>query len=94
MPPPPTEITIDGDRYFHVKEAAQRARVVRDYMSRLCHNGTLRALRIGNVWHVQVASLNALLRDRVERKQELRKKLAELRREEQRLAGHPSALFA
>jgi hypothetical protein len=45
MPLPPTEITIDGDRYLHVKEAARIAHVVRDYMSRLCCTGTVHAYR-------------------------------------------------
>ena len=91
MPQPPTEITINGDLYFHVVEAARIAHVVRDYMSRLCRTGTVRAYRVGNVWHVQEASLNDFMRGRVERKEEIRRNLAELRRNEQRLAGHPSA---
>ena len=31
----PTVLTIDNERYLHVREAARRANVVRDYMSRL-----------------------------------------------------------
>jgi hypothetical protein len=52
MPLSPTaEITIDNERYFHVVEAARLAHVVRDYMSRLCRTGVVRAFRVGNGAH-------------------------------------------
>ena len=84
------ELTIDAERYLHIQAAARIVELATSGLSRLCREGVVRGFKIGGVWHVQEASLNAFLRDRVERKEEIRRNLAELRRNEQRLARHPS----
>jgi predicted site-specific integrase-resolvase len=77
------ELTIDGVRYLAAKEAATRAGITHDYVTRWCREGRVRGRRIaGGVWFVSVPSLDSYLARRAELKSEWRVALRDRQRAE------------
>ena len=62
--------------------------------SRLARGGIIDGRQIEGLWFVNLASLKDFIAEQEHHKEIWRAQLAAQRREEQRLAGHPSALAA
>jgi hypothetical protein len=88
------KVIIDGVTYIRSRDAARAVNLALDYVSRLARHGAIAGERVEGIWFVDLTSLRKFI-DEQERQKELwRARQAQLRREEQRAAGHPSALFA
>jgi hypothetical protein len=61
-------------------------------VSRLARAGLVAGHRVDGLWYVNVDSLKQFLVDQERQKELWRAQLAQMRREEQRRAGHPSAV--
>ena len=55
---------IDGEQYVFTAAAAALAGVSKDYISRLCRQGKLKARRFAGLWLVSLASLKSFLSHR------------------------------
>ena len=88
------KVVINGVVYVRSRDAAHVVNLAADYISRLARTGVVAGQLTENVWFVNLASLNDFIANQERQKQLWRAHLAKLRREEQRAAGHPSALFA
>jgi hypothetical protein len=84
-------IVIGGVTYVRSRDAARVVSLAFDYVSRLARAELVDGKLVDGLWFINVASLQQFLADQERQKQIWRARLAELRREEQRLAGHPSA---
>jgi len=89
-----TEITIGGAPYVRSRDAARAVHLSSDYVSRLAKRGAIDGKLIDGHWFINEPSLAGFLATQEREKERWRAKLSELRREEQRRAGHPSAVFA
>ena len=87
-------LVIDGITYIRSRDAARNVQLAPDYISRLARSGEIDGRQIENIWFVTLPSLKAFIADQERQKEIWRAELARQRREEQRLAGHPSALRA
>jgi hypothetical protein len=87
-------IIVAGVTYVRSRDAARSFGISPDYASRLARGGLIDGRLVHGLWFVDLASLEKFLAAQERQKEAWRARLAELRREEQRLAGHPSALFA
>jgi hypothetical protein len=88
------KIVIDGVTYVRSRYAAHSAHLALEYVSRLARAQLINGKLVNGLWFVKFASLEQFLADQERQKEAWRARLAEMRREEQRRAGHPSALFA
>ena len=85
-------IEIEGVEHLRSKDAARIVHLAPDYISRLARANLIDGRLIENLWFVKLASLEAFITDQERQKEIWRAELARQRREEQILAGHPSAL--
>ena len=88
------KILINGVVFVRARDAARRVGLVPDYVTRLARGELVAGTRIDGLWFVSLASLKQFLSDQERQKEIWRAELACIRREEQRLAGHPSTLIA
>jgi hypothetical protein len=88
------KILISGVTYIRSRDAARSVDLAPDYVSRLAREGAIDGRRVSGIWFVNLPALRAFQVEQTRRKQHHRARLAQLRREEQRLAGHPSAVLA
>ena len=89
-----TEITIGGAPYVRSRDAARAVHLSADYVSRLAKRGLIDGRLIDGHWYISELSLAAFLAVQEREKELWRARLSELRRDEQRRQGHPSAVFA
>jgi hypothetical protein len=88
------EIVISGAAYVRSRDAARVVHLAPDYISRLARSGLIEGQLLDGLWFVSPDSLRAFITEQERQKELWRARLAALRREEQRLAGHPSVLSA
>ena len=88
------KILIDGVTYIRSRDAARTVELAPDYISRLARADMIAGKLLDGLWFVNLTSLEAFIAEQERQKEIWRVELARKRREEQRLAGHPSALFA
>jgi hypothetical protein len=86
-------LVVDGVTYVRSRDAARAVQLAPDYVSRLARSGLIAGRQVEGLWYVNLASLQAFVADQERQKEIWRAELAQQRREEQRLAGHPSAAF-
>ncbi len=87
-------IIIDGVVYVRSRAAASEVGLCRDYVSALARSGLIAGRRVAGSWFVNLATLRVFIADQERQKEVWRARLAQQRRLEQRLAGHPSAVLA
>lgn len=88
------KIVIGDITYIRSRDAARTVNFAPDYVSRLARAHVIDGKLVEGLWFINLQSLRRFLTDQERQKQIWRARLAEMRREEQRAAGHPSALFA
>ena len=88
------KIVIDGTAYIRSRDAARIVQLAPDYISRLARAELVMGKLADGLWFVNVASLKQFIIEQERQKEIWRAELARLRREEQRIAGHPSAALA
>jgi hypothetical protein len=88
------KVVIDGVTYIRSRDAARAVNLALDYVSRLARQGAIAGKRVSGIWYVELTSLKHFVAEQEQQKKFLRARFAQMRREEQRLAGHPSALLA
>ena len=86
-------ITIAGVTYLRSRDAARIVSLAPDYVSRLARANLIDGHLVEGLWFVELASLKDFIIDQERQRAIWRAELARQRREEQRLAGHPSALL-
>ena len=86
------KLVIDGITYLRSRAAARIVRLAPDYISRLARAGLIEGRLDNGLWFVTLPSLKAFIADQERQREIWRAELARKRREEQILAGHPSAL--
>ena len=86
------KILIDGAEFVRARDAARRVGLVPDYVTRLARGELVAGKLVRGLWFVSLASLRSFMIDQERQKEIWRTELARIRREEQRLAGHPSTL--
>ena len=74
------EIYFQGVRFISANEAADIADLSRDYVTRLCRDGSISGRRLGKVWYVEEKGLKEFLI-----KQEFVKKSRESQLQKQRV---------
>ena len=87
------KLVIDDITYLRSRDAARIVQLAPDYVSRLARADLIDGRLIEKLWFVNVASLKVFIADQERQKEIWRAELARKRREEQILAGHPSALL-
>ena len=87
-------VVINGVAYVRSRDAARAVCLAPDYVSRLARAEMIDGELVDGLWFVNLPSLQAFIADQERQKEIWRATLARQRREEQRLAGHPSALPA
>jgi hypothetical protein len=87
-------VRIQGIEYVRSRDAARIVQLAADYVSRLARENLIDGRQVDGLWFVNVASLKAFITEQDRQKEIWRTELARIRREEQRQAGHPSALKA
>ena len=88
------KVVINGVTYIRSRDAARAVDLALDYVSRLARHGAISGQRVSGIWFVDLTSLQKFIVEQNHHKELLRARFAQMRREEQRLAGHPSALLA
>lgn len=88
------KIVVDGISFIRSRDAARIVELAPDYVSRLARSALIIGRQVEGLWFVNLASLQEFVADHERQKEIWRAQLAKIRREEQRLAGHPSALPA
>jgi hypothetical protein len=88
------KLVIDGTTYIRSRDAAHIVQLAPDYVSRLARGGLIEGRLVEKLWFVTLPSLEAFIADQERQKEIWRAELSRKRREEQILAGHPSALAA
>ena len=88
------KVVIDGITYVRSRDAARSVNLAPDYISRLARAGIVAGHRVQGFWFVEPGSVRIFIVEQDRQKELLRARFAQMRREEQRLAGHPSAFFA
>ena len=86
------KVVLDGVTYIRSRDAARTVGLALDYVSRLARQGAIKGRRVAGIWFINLASLRAFTAEQARQKQIWRARFAEMRREEQRRAGHPSAI--
>jgi|GEM_PF-3399779 hypothetical protein len=74
----------DGSRYISAGDAAALYGFTRDYIGKLCREGSVKAKRVGSRWFVSEGSLVSFVLDRQSEHKERRTKLAHQRLKEYR----------
>ena len=87
------KLVIDDITYLRSRDAARIVQLAPDYVSRLARADLIDGRLIEKLWFVNVASLKAFIADQERQRQIWCAEQARKRREEQILAGHPSALL-
>ena len=87
-------LTINGVEFVRSRDAARIVHLAPDYVSRLARGGLIEGRQVEGLWFVNLASVRTFLTEQERQKEAWRVELARKRREEQILAGHPSALAA
>jgi hypothetical protein len=87
-------VRIQGIEYLRSRDAARLVQLAADYVSRLARESLIDGRQVGGLWFVNLASLKDFIAEQDRQKEIWRMELARQRREEQRQAGHPSALKA
>jgi hypothetical protein len=87
-------LVIDGVTDIRSREAARLVQLAPDYVSRMARAGDIEGRQLSGLWFVNLASLKEFVADQERRRKSWYAELAHKRREEQILAGHPSALAA
>jgi hypothetical protein len=87
-----SQVFLNGVPCIRSRHAARIVGLAADYVSRLAREGLIQGRQVDRVWFVDLPTLKAFLAEQERQKAAWREKLAQMRREEQRLAGHPSAL--
>jgi DNA polymerase IIIc chi subunit len=85
------KVVINGVTYIRSRDAARAVDLALDYVSRLARHGVISGQRVSGIWFVDLTSLQNFIVEQERQKQLLRARFAQMRREEQRLAGHPAA---
>ena len=85
-------IVVEGVAYVRSRDAARAAGISPDYASRLARSGQVAGQQSSGHWFVDIDSLKNFLAEQDRRKATWRALLSDLRRDEQRRAGHPSAV--
>ena len=88
------KVLINGVTYIRSRDAARVVNLALDYVSRLARHGAISGQRVSGIWFVDLSSLQKFMAEQERQKELLRARFAQMRREEQRLAGHPSAQLA
>ena len=86
------KILIDGVEFVRARDAARRVGLVPDYVTRLARGELVAGKLVWGLWFVNLASIKSFITDQERQKEIWRAELGRQRREEQRLAGHPSTL--
>ena len=77
------ELIIDGALFVAAKNAAARAGITPDYLTRWCREGRVHARRLaGGVWFVSILSLEKHLAEKEAHKKQWCEQLRATRREE------------
>jgi len=84
------KILINNVTYIRSRDAARIVHLAPDYVSRLARAELIAGHQVDGLWFVNLASLKEFT-NQERQKEAWRAQLAQLRREEQRLAGHPFA---
>jgi hypothetical protein len=85
------KVVIGGVTFVRSRDAARVVGFNPDYVSSLARAHVIAGQLIHNVWFVNLASLKEFIANQERQKELWRARLADMRREEQRLAGHPAA---
>ena len=88
------KLVIEGVTYLRSRDAARVVQLAADYVSRLARGELIEGRIVNGLWFVTLPSLKAFIAEQERQREIWRAKLARKRREEQILAGHPSALRA
>lgn len=91
---PSQALVIDGVLYVRSKDAARLVNLAPDYVSRLAREGLIIGRQVERAWVVNLRSLHVFIAEQERQKEIWRAALAQKRREEQRLAGHPASMPA
>ena len=86
------QIIIESVAYVRSRDAAREVGLCRDYISALARSGLIAGHRVAGSWFVDLASLKKFIAEQERQKEIWRARMALMRREEQRLAGHPAAI--
>jgi hypothetical protein len=89
-----SKIVVDGSVYVRSREAARVVQLAPDYVSRLARGRLVDGRLVAGLWFINLESLKRFLADQERQKERWYAELARRRRDEQRAAGHPSALKA
>jgi hypothetical protein len=76
------------------RDAARVVNLAADYVSCLARQEAIVGKRPLGIWFVDLTSLKNFVVEQERQKELMRARFAQMRREEQRLAGHPSAQLA
>jgi hypothetical protein len=87
------KVLINGVTYIRSRDAARTVNLALDYVSRLARQGTVAGRQVAGIWFIDLSSFQNFVAEQERQKEFLRARFAQMRREEQRLAGHPSALL-
>jgi hypothetical protein len=82
------KVVINGVTYIRSRDAARAVNLALDYVSRLARHGAISGQRVSGIWFVDPTSLQNFIAEQERQKQLLRARFAQMRREEQRAAGH------
>ena len=85
------KVVIDGVTYVRSRDAARSVNLALDYISRLARTGVIAGRRVQRMWFVDLDSAHVFIAEQERQKELWRARMAEQRRLEQRLAGHPAA---
>jgi hypothetical protein len=85
------KVVINGVTYIRSRDAARAVNLALDYISRLARAGVIAGQRVQGLWFVDLDSVHAFVAEQERQKELWRARMAEQRRLEQRLAGHPAA---
>jgi hypothetical protein len=85
------KVLINGVTYIRSRDAARAVNLALDYVSRLARRGAIARTRVSGIWFIDLASLKKFIADQERQKELLRARFGQMRREEQRLSGHPAA---
>ena len=85
------KLLINGVTYIRSRDAACAVNLAADYISRLARQGAIAGELISGIWFVDLTSVNEFIANQERQKELWRTRMAQMRREEQRLAGHPAA---
>ena len=85
------KVLINCVTYIRSRDAARVVNFAADYVSRLARQRAIRGKRVAGIWFIDLASLQTFITEQERQKELWRARMAEMRRDEQRRAGHPAA---